>query len=110
MARYVYRPGHPKASSNGFVAIEDLDDAPVAESYAIHSGIMVDRFYENTKTTDGVDIGSRRKHRDYMKATGLAPASDFSPGYYERVRKEQKQAADRARRETVARAVYQKFK
>jgi hypothetical protein len=82
----------------------------VPQSRAIDGPVMVDRFYENTVSTDGVDIGSRRKHRAYMKERGLAPADDFSPGYYARLKKDQKRAQDAARRDTIARAVYQKFK
>jgi hypothetical protein len=82
----------------------------VPPAHAVNAPIMVDRFYEGTKSTDGIDIGSRRKHRAYMKDRGLAPADDFSPGYYDRLKREQKREAQKSRRETVARAVYQKFK
>jgi hypothetical protein len=66
----------------------------VPPSEALSAPIMTDRFYEGVRTVDGVDIGSRRKRRDYMKARGLADGDDFSPGYYERVRRE-KQAEER---------------
>lgn len=36
-----------------------------------------DRHYEGLKATDGTDISSRSKHREYMKANGLAMADDF---------------------------------
>jgi len=52
------------------------------EEHAINAAILAGRFYENTKAPDGTDIGSRRKHQDYMRANGLATADDFSPGYY----------------------------
>lgn len=60
----------------------------VPPSEALSAPIMVDRFYEGLKSPDGVDIGSRGKYRDYLKATGLAPGSDFSQGWYENRRKE----------------------
>jgi len=82
----------------------------VPQRLAIDGPIMVDRFYENTCATDGTDIGSRAKHRAYMKERGLAPADDFSPGYYDRIKKDQKRAQEAARRDVVARAVYKKFK
>lgn len=44
---------------------------------ALDAPIMMDRFYENTRATDGTDIGSRRKHRQYMKDHGLTTADDF---------------------------------
>ncbi|MEY4441016.1 MAG: Myxococcus phage Mx8 [Pseudomonadota bacterium] len=36
-----------------------------------------DRSYDGLKAPDGTDISSRSKHREYMKATGLATADDF---------------------------------
>lgn len=95
--RWVFRDGK----------LVDVNEAPPLESeQAIHANIMVDRFYEGAKATDGTDIGSRRKHRDYMKATGLAPADDFSPGYYDRLRREKERAIKKSRREALERAMY----
>jgi hypothetical protein len=82
----------------------------VPPEHATNAPIMVDRFYENTKSTDGIDIGSRRKHRQYMKDRGLAPADDFSPGFYARMQAEKKREQKASRRDVVARAVYSKFK
>jgi hypothetical protein len=110
--RYIYRPGHPKASKNGFVAEVDLDMQP--ESLAIHAPVLAGRFYENTAATDGTDIGSRRKHREYMKRNGLAMADDFKKEWSsaERERRAiQTGEVDRkARREAVERAIYQLHK
>lgn len=50
--------------------------------------VFTDRFMEGHTTVDGVDIGSRRKRADYMRANGLAEASDFSPAFYEKKRSE----------------------
>jgi hypothetical protein len=36
-----------------------------------------DRHYENMQATDGTDISSRSKHREYMKRNGLTTADDF---------------------------------
>jgi hypothetical protein len=103
--RYVYRPSHPQASEFGFVdaALLGLE----AEVLALNAPVLMDRFYENTQATDGTDIGSRRKHREYMKRTGLAPSSDFSPGYYENVKKSDIRDDSKARRDAVARATYE---
>lgn len=105
MARYFYRPGHPKASANGFVSQEDMGWEP--DALAKNAPIMMDRHYENMAATDGTDIGSRRKHREYMKTHNLTVAEDFSPQFYERQKKEHLQADDKARREAVARATYE---
>jgi hypothetical protein len=68
---------------------------------AVSAPIITDRHYEGARATDGTDIGSRRKHQEYMKLNGLAPANDFSPSYYDRVRKEKAAEEKRERREAV---------
>lgn len=56
--------------------------------------------------TDGTPINSRRKHADYMRREGVALASDFKKTIAEAPKK--REAAEKAaRRETVARVVYQ---
>jgi hypothetical protein len=82
-------------------------DEYVAPERAVDAPILSGRFYENTATTDGVDIGSRQKHRAYMRDRGLAPADDFSPGYYERIRKQSQEQHRKERREAIARRLYE---
>lgn len=36
-----------------------------------------DRHYDGLRATDGTDISSRTKHREYMKRNGLTTADDF---------------------------------
>lgn len=36
-----------------------------------------DRSYDGLQATDGTDISTRTKHREYMKANGLATIDDF---------------------------------
>ena len=78
---------------------------------AINSPIMMDRFYENTAATDGTDIGSRRKHRAYMKEHNLTTSDDFS-GEWDRAKAKRDaiakgQAPDPRRREAIERAMHQ---
>lgn len=40
-----------------------------------------DRHYHGLQATDGTDISSRKKHRDYMKRTGLTTADDFQSSW-----------------------------
>ncbi len=77
---------------------------------AVDAPIMAGRFYENTRATDGADIGSRAKHRAYMKAMGVAPASDYSQGWYDGRRKEQAREAKKERHQTLERIAYTKWK
>lgn len=79
MPRYFYRPRHPKASANGFVSDADLEEEVVDEQWALHANCITDRLHEGTRSpVDNTDIGSRRKRREYLKATGLVDATDFT--------------------------------
>lgn len=56
---------------------------PVEVSEDYHGGdgrvpVFTDSFMEGDRATDGTDIGSRTKRRDYMRANGLADASDYT--------------------------------
>lgn len=105
MPKWVYRPGHPKASEHGFVAVEDLGDWQGTPD-AVNAPILSGRFYEGAKSTEGVDIGSRAKHKAYMKEHDLAMFSDYNPDWYERVRKEQHRQEKKDRREVLERAFH----
>lgn len=108
--RFYYRPGSPHADSHGFVTAEHADE-DLGEK-ALHAPIMVDRFYENTKAPDGTDIGSRRKHREYMRANNLTTVDDFK-GTWDRAAKEREVIREgkhdrRERREAIERALYKR--
>ena len=106
--RYLYKPGHPKASKFGFVAVTELDLQP--ESLALNAPVLAGRFYENTAATDGVDIGSRAKHREYMRSRGLAMESDFKQEWKGAAKERESIRSGehdrKARKEAVERAVY----
>lgn len=70
-----------------------------------------DRHYDGLRTTEGVDISTRTKHREYMRQTGLTTADDY--------KSEWKSAAEvradvfttggdhKSRRDDVGRAMYE---
>ncbi len=99
--RFVYRPDHPRANERGFVDVDEIGWVEQGPQ-AINAPILVDRFMEGAQTADGVDIGSRLKRREYMKATGSADASDFSRGYFEKVRSARDNSVKESTRKTVA--------
>ena len=74
---------------------------------AVDAPILSGRFYENTRATDGTDIGSRTKHRRYMQEHGVTLMSDFSPGYLEGVKKARQAETRRERREVIARRLWE---
>lgn len=66
---------------------------PIEVSEDFHGGgerqpTFTDRHHEGNVAPDGTDIGSRAKRNAWMKATGSADASDFSPQHFERIRAE----------------------
>ena len=77
MARsvFVYRPNHPAANERGFVDVRELEPEP---ERALDAPIMVDRWYEGARMLDGTDVGSRQKHRQYLKDRGLTTMDDFT--------------------------------
>lgn len=76
--------------------------------------IVMDRHYENTSASDGTDIGSRRKHKAYMKAHGLTTADDFSRSWSNSERERQAirkgENDKKERREQIGRALYERNK
>lgn len=81
-------------------------DEYVPPETALNAPIMVDRFMEGHVSQDGVDIGSRRKRKDYMRATGVTDASDYNPGHADRVKKARDEKVTKSTHETVARIAW----
>lgn len=110
-SRWVHRPGHPNANDMGMVNVNDLgDDVRLSES-STGSALITDRWREGSKATDGTDIGSRAKEREYMQRNGLAHAADF-PKHWEKAAGRRADyfrhgQVDRELRETVGRAAYE---
>ena len=61
---------------------------------AIDAPVLAGRFYEGTRLPTGEVVQSRAQYREHLRAKGLTNASDFSPGYFEGVKR------DRDREET----------
>lgn len=62
------------------------------------AGRSEEEVYGHLQTTDGVDISSRTKRREYMRATGVTDASDFSQDWYSRRRKDAEREKDQGRK------------
>src|SRR5688500_10932626 len=67
---------------------------PAHEYVAPESGpgrtmVVSDLYMDGARATDGTDIGSRRKRREYMRENGLADADDYKQSW-------QKASAERA--------------
>lgn len=77
--------------------------APVATEGLVYGNLA--------RSTDGVDISTRRRHQEYCKAAGVTLASDFT-GTWAQAAKEREAAAKgdfdhKARREAIGRAAYE---
>jgi hypothetical protein len=68
-----------------------------------------DRHYEGLRATDGTDISSRTKHREYMKANNLAMADDFNNTWAkaQEQRDRYHQQGGSIKRSDIERAMYQ---
>jgi hypothetical protein len=71
-------------------------------------------FMDGVAATDGTDIGSKRKRREYMKINGLADADDYTQEWKtaakERAAIRSGEHDRKARKEAVERALYQLHK
>lgn len=106
--RFVYRPHPDTGEITAFEVGSDWTDVPRS------TGDMGKFEYSNVRATDGTDISSRTKYKDYLKANGYAPASDFTETWA----KNRERAATgyeppeerKERRETIGRVMYEKLR
>ena len=73
------------------------------------SGPVTDLYMDGVRSTDGVDIGSRKKRQAYMKANGLADTSDYTQTWEKAAKQREaiRRGEDSTRREAIARAMQQ---
>ena len=104
MARYRWNNETKKLESLD----EDWTDTPRS------TGDLGKFEYDNMRATDGTDISSRTKYKDYLKAAGLTPTSDFKNEWAQAAKKREevfKGTNDKKqRREAIERAIYQRSK
>jgi hypothetical protein len=80
---------------NHFVPRRNLSDT---------DALISDRHYDGMRATDGTDISSRAKHRDYMRRNSLTTADDFTDHWKTYHRKEELKD-NKQRRETIERTI-----
>lgn len=108
--RYIYRPD---PSTGELVPIEVSQDF---QRFEERVPVTTDLYMDGVKATDGADIGSRKKRREYMNINQLADADDYK-GVWAKAAKERAQIFEaehgrghfdtRARKGAVAKALYQ---
>ena len=69
--------------------------------------VIGDRHYDGLRASDGADISTRTKHREYMKQHGLTTVDDFRTEFKvaEKKRVETKSGVDPTRRRDIERAI-----
>ena len=72
MTVWVYR----KLEGGGVEVFEKGTEPP--SERALHNALAGDRHYDGMRATDGTDISTRSKHREYMKRHGLTTADDYT--------------------------------
>lgn len=100
--RFIFRPDPDTGEVVSVEVTRDWSDAETRAPVATE-GIA----YSNLRATDGTPIDSRAKHREYMRAHGVALQSDFNPETIAREKAFAEQQEDRRRRDTVGRAAYE---
>ena len=97
---------------NGVAYERGVDDIPVNPlEMQPHNRVIGDLHYDGLRATDGTDISTRTKHREYMKRHNLTTMDDFS-GAFERAQKAKADYVTTGKggavsRADVARAIYQ---
>lgn len=63
--------------------------------------------YGNLQHTDGTPLNTRRKHRNFLKDTGSAMASDYSEGFRTKVKADRERDSDRSLDRATTEAITQ---
>jgi hypothetical protein len=72
------------------------------------SALWGDRHYDGVRASDGTDISTRSKHREYMKRHGLTTVDDFGHNYWSQhaaTREAIASGVDPNRKHDIARAI-----
>lgn len=86
----------------------EVTGSPVSDLRADSGALWGDASYTGLRASDGSDISTRTKHREYMKQRGLTTVDDF-PQTFERAAQERAEfyqgAPDPERAHDIARAM-----
>lgn len=67
--------------------------------------LISDRHYDGMRATDGTDISSRAKHREYMRRNNLTTIDDYKQEWADAPRKRELEA-NKGRREDIEKAIH----
>jgi predicted dinucleotide-binding enzyme len=124
MPTYTFRCAKCGADLSTIMSIRDYCAAPptfvccavpmdrffvVAPAMALHNALASERHYDGLRATDGADISTRAKHREYMKANNLTTADDFTSTWKQQAKERAAVMAgdDKSRAADIAKAIQQ---
>lgn len=88
----------------------EVSSVYMGEGYSAGGRVSEGEIYDGARTLDGVDISSRKKRREYMKATNTTDPSDYKRHWVdtkEKIEAYRAGARDKDRREALGRAAYE---
>ena len=113
ISEYCREPKRPYCVHGGDVVVMERKLSVVPGMSAIANALAGDRHYDGLQATDGTDISTRTKHRQYMKENGLTMMDDFKQTWADAAKEREKirRGEDASRkaivREEVMKAVAQ---
>lgn len=96
-----------RKQADGSYALEEVDlnyRAPT-RNCSDTDALISERHYDGMRATDGTDISSRAKHREYMRRNNLTTADDFRETWKDAPKKRELEAS-KVRREAIAKAIH----
>lgn len=126
MPTYDYRCAVCETEASVFQTMREYSEAPIVPQCrhgnmerklsvvpglsGLANALAGDRHYDGLRASDGTDISSRTKHRQYMAQKGLTTADDFSNTWKQAAKEKAEYRSatkqDKETREIVARQVY----
>lgn len=81
ISEYAREPKRPICVHGGDACVMERMLSVVPAMSGLANALAGDRHYEGLRAPDGTDIGSRTKHREYMKRTGLTTSDDYKESW-----------------------------
>jgi hypothetical protein len=87
-----------------------LEEVPVnfktrSRNCSDNDALISERHYDGMRATDGTDISTRAKHREYMRRNNLTTIDDFKQEWADAPRKRELEAR-KGTREAIERAIH----
>jgi hypothetical protein len=88
--------------------LRELTEAPPVSLSPDSGALWGDRSYAGLRATDGTDISTRSRHREYMKRNNLTTADDYTDTWARAAKEREARLAgvDPGRKQDIADVVY----